>query len=170
VIGGDFTTYNGTTVNRIVRLLSNGFIDASYQTGAGTGANDFINTIALQGDGKLVIGGAFTSVNGVPVGRIARLNLDGTFDTTVNFGFGANNIIAAALVQNYDGRIVVGGAFTFFDNLPRNFVARIDEGYTRPPFNGTAGLDGLVNSVALVTTPAALAGKLVVGGTFTNFD
>ena len=71
-VAGLFTTYNGTTVNRIVKLNSNGAIDANFNTG--TSANNEINTIAIQSNNKVILGGFFTSFNGTLATRIVRLN------------------------------------------------------------------------------------------------
>ena len=71
VVGGGFTRASGVSRNRITRLMPNGTVDPTINFGAG--ANNFVATIAVQPDGKLVIGGGFTQVNGVTVGHIARL-------------------------------------------------------------------------------------------------
>ena len=58
LVGGDFTKYNGTSRNRIVRLNSNGSIDTSFNIG--TGFNDDVWTIDIQPDGKILVGGVAT--------------------------------------------------------------------------------------------------------------
>ncbi len=82
-----------TGVNRIARLNADGTLDTSFNSSGGVGlggTNNVVYSIALQEDGKLVIGGAFTRVNGsvvsttTGVNRIARLNADGTLDTAFN--------------------------------------------------------------------------------------
>ncbi len=71
LIGGDFTTYNGnTTVNHIARLNTDGTLDMTFTTG--TGASSRVNTIVLQPDGKILIGGTFTRYRGAVVNRIVR--------------------------------------------------------------------------------------------------
>jgi hypothetical protein len=59
-----------------------GDVDPSFDPG--TGANNNVNHIALQTDGKVLIGGGFTTVQGVSRNRIARLNTDGALDTSFN--------------------------------------------------------------------------------------
>ena len=71
LIGGYFTTVNGTNRNHIARLNSNGSLDNSFDPG--TGADGFVRSIALQSDGKVFIGGGFFTVNGVVRPRVARL-------------------------------------------------------------------------------------------------
>lgn len=72
LIGGDFTAFNGSTHNYITRLNSDGSLDTSFN--AGSGANAVVYSIALQPDGKALIGGNFTTYNGTFVNRIARIH------------------------------------------------------------------------------------------------
>jgi uncharacterized delta-60 repeat protein len=87
LVGGNFTTYNNITTNRIIRLNPDGSLDETFNIGSGF--NGQVLTIALQLDGKILVGGEFTSYNGNPVNRIVRLNSDGTIDTlnTQNYKF-----------------------------------------------------------------------------------
>src|SRR5438105_4383909 len=71
-------------------------------------ANGNVSSIAVQADGKILIGGDFTTVLGVARNRIARLNPDGTLDA---FNPNANGGVNAIAVQA-DGKILAGGNFT----------------------------------------------------------
>ena len=127
VIGGAFHTFNGTpNLNGLARLNPDGTLDGSFN--AGGGANSFVSSIAIQTDDKLVVGGAFTTFGGQDRNRLVRLNPNGSLDPTVNFGTGANNFINAVALQNYDGKIVVGGGFTRFDGEVRVSIARLFSG------------------------------------------
>ena len=72
LVGGYFSTYLGLKQNFLIRLNSDGSKDESFEIG--TGPNNSILTIALQNDGKIIIGGAFTSYQGFECNRLARLN------------------------------------------------------------------------------------------------
>lgn len=122
LVGGSFTNFNGSAVSRIARLNDNGSVDATFN--AGPGADDTVLSITVQTDTKIVLGGLFTRCNGVSRSRITRLNNDGTADPTINFGSGANDFVAATVVQP-DGRIVLGGGFTEYDGAARQRIARI---------------------------------------------
>jgi hypothetical protein len=74
----------------------------------GTGADGTVVAITLQPDGKILIGGDFTSYNGTPRNRVARLNADGSLDMSFNPGTGANSTVYALAVQP-DGKILIGG-------------------------------------------------------------
>lgn len=122
LVGGSFTNFNGMALNRIARLNDNGSVDATFNVGPG--ANDTVLSISVQADTKIALGGLFTRCNGVTRNRITRLNNDGTTDPTINFGAGANDFVAATLVQP-DGKIVLGGGFTEYDGAARQRIARI---------------------------------------------
>ena len=122
LLGGAFTSVNGTALNRIARLNSNGSVDTGFTPGAG--ANDAVYAIAVQLDGKILLGGEFTQASGVTRSRITRLKPDGTVDPTINFGLGANSFVSALILQA-DGKIVLGGGFTSYDGVSRPCLARV---------------------------------------------
>ena len=122
LIGGTFTFYGGVGRNRIARLNADGSLDAGFDPGLG--ADNDVWAIAVQGDGKILIGGDFTSYDGTARNRLARLNADGSLDTTFDPGSGADSTVFRIAVQG-DGRILIAGAFTEYDGTPRNRIARI---------------------------------------------
>ncbi|MFY7997673.1 MAG: hypothetical protein ACOVSW_03655, partial [Candidatus Kapaibacteriota bacterium] len=91
-IGGNFTTYNGTTVNGLALIdPTSGNLIPGFTTNAGAGLTTIapgpvgvgeVFTMAVQTDDKVVIGGTFELFNGVPRVSIARVNSDGTLDPT----------------------------------------------------------------------------------------
>jgi uncharacterized delta-60 repeat protein len=108
IIGGDFTTVKGLACNYLARLNIDGTGDTSFNPGSG--ANGTVHSIAVQPDGKVAIGGYFTSVNGSSRNRIARLNADGSLDSSFNPGPGPNNPIDA-LANQPDGKVLIAGGF-----------------------------------------------------------
>lgn len=72
LLGGNFGTVNGIARNRFARLLPGGGLD--YEINFGSGPNDVVTCLALQSDGKILIGGGFTEFNGVPKDRLVRLH------------------------------------------------------------------------------------------------
>jgi len=167
--GGEFTNFNGITSQRIARLNSNGSLDATFTTNIGTAFNGAVQSIAIQSDGKLIIGGIFTTFNGVTVNRIVRLNSDGTRDTdfTTNTGTSFNDIVFSIAIQS-DGKIVCGGFFTTFNGTTVNGIVRLNADGTRDTTfttnNGT-GFNGSVRSIATQSD-----GKLICGGNFPSFN
>jgi uncharacterized delta-60 repeat protein len=162
---GSFTTYNGGS-NRIVRLNIDGTKDSSFTIG--TGANGTILTVALQSDGKVLIGGEFTSYNGVTRNRIARLNSDGSLDTTfLNTGTAANNTVQSIAIQS-DGKIVIGGLFTNYNGTGRNGIARINTNGTNDTTflsSGSGASNADVRAVAIQSD-----GDIYIGGSFLTYN
>ena len=163
IIGGDFTTYNGTTRNLIARLNTDGSLDVTFNPGSG--ANYVIYTTAIQSDGKIIIGGAFTSYNGSARACIARLNTDGSLDATFNPGIGANNVIYTIAIQS-DGKIIIGGDFTTYNGASRNRIARLNtDGTLDTTFNSGTGASTLISTATIQSD-----GKIIVGGNFTTYN
>jgi uncharacterized delta-60 repeat protein len=164
VIGGQFALVNGISQSNIARLNSDGTLDTSFNPG--TGANANVCTVNIQSDGKIIIGGNFDSVNGISRGRVARLNPDGSLDTAfMNLGAGFNNGVYDLSLQP-NGKILVGGWFTFFDQLPSNYIARLNtDGTLDLNFNPDKGPDYGV--LAIVPQPD---GKILIGGAFTHVN
>lgn len=108
---------------RSVVLAQAGSIDPLFNP-LGTGANDVVHAVKALPDGKVLIGGAFTSYNGTTAQYLARLNADGTLDNTFNAGSGPDGIVTALAVQP-NGRIIIGGAFGTVNGVGRDRVARL---------------------------------------------
>ncbi len=105
LIGGDFGRYNDVQTIGFARLLADGTPDASFDSSQGT--NDEVFALALQGDGKLLLGGFFTLVNGVPVQFVARVNSD--TDVSPSVAVSVEAAVGRALVATP----VTRGVFTF---------------------------------------------------------
>ena len=80
--------------------------------------------MAVQPDGKILIGGIFTSVQGAPRSRIARLKADGTLDAAFDPGEGANEVVRWVGMEA-DGGVLIAGAFTKCDRVERMRIARL---------------------------------------------
>jgi uncharacterized delta-60 repeat protein len=135
--------------------------------GGGEGVNGEVLAIVIQPDGKIVIGGRFSAVNGIARNNIARLNGDGTLDRTFadQLAQGVNGQVNALAIQP-EGGIIVGGTFTQAGQFETLNLARYDaEGSVDQTFGGAdaaeRGANG--NVYALAVQPD---GKIVVGGNF----
>ncbi|MDH4063418.1 MAG: hypothetical protein OEW19_03385, partial [Acidobacteriota bacterium] len=168
LIGGDFSAVGGgagTTVRRgIARLNADGAIDPGFDPGA----NDAVWAFARQADGRIVVGGPFTTLGGGGTGtamrsHLGRLSADGALDEAFNPG--VDDDVAAVVLQP-DGRILVMGAFTAIGGggtgaTPRARVARLQlDGAVDPGFD--PGANVVAHAVAVQPD-----GKIVVGGSFT---
>ena len=114
VMGGQFTQFrsgnahSGTTRNALARVNGDGTLDGNFDPNAFGGVGVFVT----QSDGKILIGGSFSSVDGITRGNMARLNTDGSLDTAFNPNL--NGPVAAIALQS-NGQIIVGGNFTTLD-------------------------------------------------------
>lgn len=164
IIGGNFTRYNDTAINRILRIQPDGSIDPTFNTGKGPSSQ--IYALAIQPDQKVVIVGNFAKFNDLPAGGIVRLLPDGTRDLTFNSsGTNVNAIIEVLLIQP-DGKILVGGRFTSFNGVPVSHLVRLNrDGSTDSSFNIGDGFDKNVYALALQSD-----GKIIVGGNFLSFN
>lgn len=161
VIGGNFTNYNGINSNRIILLNTDGSIDNSFLIGSGFNGN--VLAIAIQSDGKLIIGGDFTNYNGNSVSKIVRLNSNGSIDTSFIIGTGFNNSIKSIAVQT-DGKVLIGGSYTSYNGINKSRIVRLNgNGAIDTSFYTTTGFNNNVNKIALLSD-----GSAVIGGDFTT--
>jgi uncharacterized delta-60 repeat protein len=149
IAAGDFTSYDTIPSNYLVRLTYDGQFDISFDLSAG-GPDSLVYATAIQPDGKILIAGDFTSVSGEARNYIARLNTDGSVDTTFDPGTGANGSVYSLLI-NADGTIYIGGAFTKYDGeLRRNLALLFADGSLAPSFMSSQqkGFDSTTYAIA----------------------
>jgi uncharacterized delta-60 repeat protein len=168
-IGGDFEKFNNIQRGGVAVLTSSGEPYAPSDPRNISTRSVFATAIYTnQGQpsliGKIIAGGDFTALVGVDgVNRLARLNIDGTLDTSFNSGLGLNGPVRAVAVQP-DGKVIFGGFFTTYDLIARAYLGRANaDGTLDNSFNFGAGLNNAVLALALQPD-----GKVVVGGTFTE--
>ena len=167
LLGGDFPTLapNGGAMvsrNRIARLETDGRLDQTLNLNVMGFLSSYVVASAVQPDGKVLIGGNFTSVLGTPRNNIARLNTDGTLDTVFNPN--ASSEVDTIAVQP-DGKILVGGFFNGANSIggqTRNFIARLD-GTTGLADSFNPNANNIVRSLVLQSD-----GKILVGGYFSG--
>jgi hypothetical protein len=127
LVAGNFISYDkkqgdagsaiiSTPVNNLCRLTSNFDSDSTFNTYLGTGFNDTVNKIHVQANNKILVGGKFTSFNGVTTNRLVRLNSNGTRDNTFNIGTGFDGEIFDILEDSDTGAIYVAGNFNYYNN------------------------------------------------------
>ncbi len=164
LVGGSFSRADRAEVTNLARFNSDGTRDTTFNVGSSL--DGAVRSIAVQSDGKIVIGGTFTGYGATSRNRIARLNADGSLDTSFNPGTGFDQEVISLAIQS-DGKIVAAGAFTTFNGTVRNRVARLTTaGALDTTFLNTgAGANGIVWDVALQAD-----GKPVIVGGFTSYN
>jgi len=183
LIGGDFTSVDGIGCTRVARLNADGTFDYNFDPGIGAAA--IVRAIAVQPDGKIVIGGDFTSYDGVSsylistvthtVNRLARLNSDGSLDQTFAMGSAAASSSVYDVVMQTDaagttlqGILVAGGFSNFAGASPtRPRLVRLDAtGAVDATFVTGGGPNGTVNSIAFQKDTNGAVAAVLIGGSF----
>ncbi len=124
---GTFTSYNGTTANRIVKINMDGSLDTAFMTNVGTGFATQTTGMGVQSDGKIVISGFPSQIyNGTSLsGGITRLNADGTLDTAFKTAVGTSTpggLLGMEVLSN-DKILLLGSAsFTSFNGAPASRI------------------------------------------------
>jgi uncharacterized delta-60 repeat protein len=164
LLSGGFTAYNGTGRRGVARINSDGSLDGTFMPGS-ISVNDLVRVAIAQPDSKVIIGGDFTTFNNISRNRIARLNADGTLDTTFNPGTGANSSVMALAVQP-NGKVLTSGAFISMNTVSLPHIARLlPNGAVDTNFHPGSGANGNVLALALQAD-----GKVALGGQFTTFN
>lgn len=169
LVSGDFTTFNGNTRNRLVRLNADGTEDSAFSANLGTGFDGYVLTTSIQTDGKIVVGGFFTTFNGNTRNYLVRLNADGTEDTAfyANLGMGFSSAVFTTSIQT-DGKIVAGGNFTNVNGTSQNYLVRLNANGTIDTAFSTNLGSGF--NAMIYTTSIQTDGRIVVGGAFDQFN
>jgi uncharacterized delta-60 repeat protein len=167
LVGGYFTTIAGTAQNYLARLNTDGSLDIDFSPDIGWLPNGHVKDIALQPDGKIVIAGVFASVDGHVRGGIARLNADGSLDTS--FSISLVGGVAHALAIQPDNKILVGGAFDTINGITRNKIARFHpDGSLETGFNPV--VEGETGTVSVLSLTIQSDNKILVGGRFDSIN
>lgn len=178
IVGGDFNTYNGTTKYKLIRLNIDGSIDTSFNIGTGFINTDIVYAVALQSDGKILVGGDFTSYNGnTTYNFLIRLNTNGSLDTSFNSGgtgfyVESDNYVRTILIQP-DNKILVGGNLSSYNNdgqAAREIIRLNTNGSKDNDFyvpNLTIGTNQNAN---IKTISLQSDNKIIIGGEFTSLS
>ena len=166
-VGGYFSSYGPDVRNNLVLIKTDGTNDSALPLTTGViDYNPQIFAISPQTDGKVVVGGLFSSVNGQPHYNLVRLNADGSIDSSFLTTLGASRSVRA-FVRQSSGKLLVAGAFYGFDGVTRASVARLNNDGS-PDLTFDAGLGAFINSVNAVTVDSS--DNVYVGGGFSTFN
>jgi uncharacterized delta-60 repeat protein len=153
----------------VVRLFANGSVDSSFNIGSGAHERSAptsrspADSLALQADGKLLVGGRFTAFGTLNQKYLVRLNSDGSPDPTFAPGItGAPITAVSCLSPQPDGKVVLGGTFKKVNGVVNSNLARVaaDGSFDSSWDDGTLSANGSTAPVsALVLRPD---GRLIV--------
>ncbi|MFD2717685.1 hypothetical protein ACFST9_03090 [Hymenobacter monticola] len=153
LIGGIFVTFNAIQViygetpkmpHGVMRLLPDGSRDESFNPN-GTGTNAGVAALALQPDGRVLVGGGVRSYNGdddTP-DQVFRLLPNGTLDKSFNYRGAGPNEAVQVLVRRPNGKIVIGGGFSKYNGakIPAGMLELNADGSAAPLATGLAQPD-----------------------------
>ena len=162
LVGGFFSQVNGQPREHIVRLHPDGTLDPDFHPVLGPSYTG-VETMALQRDGQVLVGGDFESVNGQPQRYLARLRGDGSFDASFRPTIQTNNGTVRAIVVQPDGHLMVGGFFTQINSQSRPWLARIGP-------DGTLDAPTAAPDSPVLNLTAQPDGRILVGGFFDEIN
>ncbi|KRD11365.1 hypothetical protein ASE21_06555 [Flavobacterium sp. Root901] len=164
IVGGSFRTFKNDSQNGLIRLNTDGSKDESFNIGEGF--DNSVSCILLQNDGKILVAGDFGYFQGKLQGGLIRLNPDGSKDTSLNIetGFRKNyfedNCIKSMVLQP-DGKIVLGGGFSYYQNKSQDFLIRLNADGSKDDSFIAQNPNIIVNAIGLQSD-----GKLIIGGQY----
>lgn len=166
------TLYN---IFYLARLNSDGTIDTTFSSNGTTYPTGAVFKVVVQSDDKILVGGVFTTFNtsggSVSVSGLARLNANGTLDTTFNtaLGTGINTNAVRTLAVQSDGSIIFGGDFTSFNGTTCDIARVSSTGTFDTSFNTNVGT-GVVTGAYIFSISVQSDGKILVGGNFLSWN
>ena len=167
ILGGEFTDYNGTAANRVIRLNPDGAIDSGFLSSTGFN-NGTVNVIKTDNLGNIMLGGSFTDLyNGFDVNRLILLNPDGTIKPDFDMGSGPGSASVYSLANSAAGDWYIGGSFSVFDSQNQGKLAKIDGNGIHDISYLSAGV-GFDNSVLKVLPLPD--NRTMVFGNFSKFN
>lgn len=185
LVGGQFSYEQGHRRRSVITRVNadgsvdSGFVDFSYPDAP----YDVVFTLALQANGKILVGGKFLTSAQSPERYLARLNTDGTLDADF-VDPGASYFVDVMLVQP-DEKVLVGGEFETIGGQARRYLARlnadgsldasfVDPGLSGPVYSFALQADGKILVAVRHTTVGGQSDRSVVrlnadGGLDTSF-
>lgn len=167
-------SYPNLPYRKLFRLNSDGTQDVSFTAGNRGDFSKEISSIVAQPDGKILVGGAFTTFNGISQKYLIRLNPDGSKDTSFNIETLYDLAITVGnIALQPDGKILVSGLFSPTDGDYKSFLVRLNsDGSKDPSFIEGIGFDNVRTgySVGISSLVLDADGKILVGGEFDTFQ
>ncbi len=177
ILVGGSSDATSTTFLKVARLNSDGTRDTSFTPMIYTSTSTPVNTggtvfsLALLPDGKIIVGGGYNQIFGtVTKNNFARLNANGTLDTTFNTGTGTGTSILSrikSIALQLDGKMIIAGEFLVYNGIARKGIARINA-------NGTLDASFAVGTGITSSSGQSVNlfedGSILLAGNFTTYN
>jgi len=157
LVGGDFTSYDSNSVYYFVKLNEDGGFNSGFPQYTTSGLDNSVYTIKSLPDGRIFVGGNFTSYDTVPYGGIFGFNSDGGINNTFDVIGGFNSTVRGI---DYNGRVLVGGAFNTYQSLSANYLIKLNQ-------DATVSMTYDVPNTTVISVLCDLS-KTLIGGQFTS--
>ena len=173
-LGGSFGSYSNISgADYIIATSLNGTYDSTFDVNPKP--NNNVYSITEQSNGKIIVAGAFTTIGGVNSSYLARLNTDGSVDTSFNNGnipIINNKVFRKdCMVVDSQDRIYVGGIFTSAgSNSAKGLVRLLPDGTYDSTFDTTIGFSNSSNYRDIQTIRILSDGKILVVGQFNLYN
>ena len=165
LVGGGFENYAGSNKDNLVRLNSDGTVDATFNPD-GSGPDFLVQDMDLMPDGRILIAGNFGTYNGIQNYFVARLFADGTLDPTFHVPPNSINGAVLAIVRHKDNSVVVGGEFFICAGHSQPHIARFDPtGAVDTTFMVGTGFTSTVFDLLVLPDD-----RIVVAGSFSMYQ
>lgn len=167
LIAGDFTAYNGQTINNYARLNTDGTLDSGFNPGSGS-RNIYFSTVTISSlkelsDGKIIISCFSSTYNGKTALGLFQIKADGSFDKNITT---TSLIYTEGIELLKNGKLLVYGSFQSVNDKPRNRIFLLNADYSLDvDFNPGDGADGGISDFVLLPN-----GKIVIVGSFTSYN
>ena len=167
IVVGYFSEFNGVPRQGIVRLNADGSVDTSFDAqmapGTTTGNSAIAYSVTGVSNNKLLISGSLGDFGGQPRAHIARLNDDGTIDTSFDTDLWPNYGSVSSVTVQPDNKLLVSGNLRLMSTGTTDYqlVRLLADGQIDTGFNTLADPNHTVSDLRLQTD-----GKLVIGGSF----
>jgi uncharacterized delta-60 repeat protein len=170
LVGGHFTQIGGQNLTNLARLNADGTLDNTFNVSFAQ--VDTVYAIAVQSDGKILVGGDISQVNGVLTNNLVRLESSGSTDTTFNGGGQGPDLLVRSIAIQSDGKILIGGEFTSYNGFARGGIARLDvSGALDTSFaTGMAGVGGGLGGSVVYVIRIQADGNILIGGFFVTVN
>jgi uncharacterized delta-60 repeat protein len=166
VVAGDYTAFDGggTFRDRLGRINADGTPDTTF---ADPQINATVESLKIDRNGRIVVGGQFTSAGGESYARLARFSAAGAVDTTFVPPAFTGGTKVSALAIDSNGRVMIGGDFTAVGGQPRAYAARLAEYYALTVTKAGGGTGSVTSSAGGIACGATCSGAAETGTSVT---
>lgn len=165
LLGGTYLDFDGQEYSALTRLNANGSKDTGFNPGTGADGG-YLYALLVQPDGKIMVGGLFSNFNGQPRSCLARLEADGSLDTSFDAGSAATfNGFVRTLARQASGKLLVGGNINL-NNTAHRLLRLLPTGAVDNTFTpATTATNGTITSIVPQSS-----GALLLVGTFSQYE